>query len=163
MNVPEIQRHFRHAKQIKCLRTNLIISVEHNQGYEQESANAPITSIGGSVVFWKDGQFAEIIKKCDKPCEDCKKNKIIQNKSAMPTFKTKIKTIDAHKYDGKLTPAKRFLGIKNADFDAENRDLILPNSKDVVSVGEYIVKDENGNFSKMTEKQLFENYELVKE
>lgn len=71
----DIQKHFCRAKQVRCLKTGLAINIEHNPGFEFKD-NA-YTSIGGAVVFWKEGQYAEILNKHKKPCEECKKKKTL--------------------------------------------------------------------------------------
>jgi len=78
-----IANYFLKAKSIKCLRSGLTIDVSHNRTYSYDKASNSYTTVGGAVVFWKDGEYAEIIsnvKKCNCDSCDCDKTKIIKRK-----------------------------------------------------------------------------------
>lgn len=77
MNKPKlttVANHFLNAKEVKCLKTGLVIDVTSNSSYEFNKLNKSYTSVGGAVTFWKDGEYAEIISCISKKCKNCKCN-----------------------------------------------------------------------------------------
>ena len=77
-------------------------------------------------------------------------------------FKRKPIIVDAIQYTGEIAPAKKFLGLRNAQYDTETKDMIYKNErgrKDVISKGDWIVRGANGivtytnkDFTEMFEK-----------
>lgn len=87
----------------------------------------------------------------------------------MAKYREKTKQFDAMQYTGKLAPAKKFLGIADAQYDTDSRQLIIPTTEEqagqniqyVAEVNDWILKDENGSIS-VCKPEQFEAYELVK-
>lgn len=67
----DIQKHFCRAKQVRCLKSGLVVNIEYNLGFELKY-NA-YTTIGVGVVVWKSGEYAKILNKSKEPCKDCNK------------------------------------------------------------------------------------------
>lgn len=88
----------------------------------------------------------------------------------MPKVREKTKIYEAHQYTGKLAPAKKFLGIDDAQYDTDTRELIIPSIEEqsgsnvqfVAEVGDYILKDEEGNFSVVRAEYFDTVFEAVK-
>lgn len=80
----EVKKHFRSVKEVRCLSNNIIIDVSGISNFDYDKSKKEWTSVGGSIVFWKDSQYATIYaskktKKCQ--CENCnckEKNKLVK-------------------------------------------------------------------------------------
>lgn len=77
-----VQKRFRLAKSIICLKTKLKIDVTGIKTFEYSAENKVWTSVGGAVCFWRNGDFAQIVESKDKRCKckncDCNKAKNIK-------------------------------------------------------------------------------------
>ncbi len=74
----EVLKHFKLAEEVYCLVNKINVNISGISDFEfDESANA-FTSIGGAVVFWKDGTYATITKA--RKCNNCKKCNCGNNK-----------------------------------------------------------------------------------
>lgn len=76
------------------------------------------------------------------------------------TFQRKpveLNVVPAIQHNGDLSPVKKFTGIKDANYDTESRDFILENNQ-VVHIGDWIIKNPNGEFIKKTNEELFDQY-----
>ena len=64
----------------------------------------------------------------------------------MSMFKRVTPTVDAIQYTGDLKEAKKFLGIRNAEYDAETRKVFFARNGFVanISVSDWIVKEPTG-------------------
>lgn len=72
-NLEEIKAHFAKAKEIKCLGTGQVVNVSQVKSYAFDAEANSWSSIGGAVIFWQAGQYADITKtKCVAGCKDCK-------------------------------------------------------------------------------------------
>ena len=70
-----IANYFKDVKSIRCLKNNILVDVTKTMNYKYNIEDNSYTSVSGSVTFWKDGVYAEIvsmIKKCK--CKSCKCN-----------------------------------------------------------------------------------------
>jgi len=69
-----LKSHFERAKEIRCLNSGLVIGVNEVTEFEYHEDTNSWTSMGSTVAFWKDGQFADITrKKCDpSKCKGCR-------------------------------------------------------------------------------------------
>ncbi|TXK52406.1 hypothetical protein FVR03_01430 [Pontibacter qinzhouensis] len=84
-------------------------------------------------------------------------------------FRKKPVIIEAIQYTGELAPAKKFMGIRDADYDTQTRELIIPTLEDgsknqvkhVASVGDWIVKGTTGEFYPVKPEIFAEIYEPV--
>lgn len=71
-----IANYFKDVKSIRCMKNNILVDVTKTMNYRYNKEDNSYTSISGSVMFWKDGVYAEIgsmIKKCNK-CKKCNCN-----------------------------------------------------------------------------------------
>ena len=71
-----VQKRFRFAKTIICLKTKLRIDVSRIKTFQYDKENKIWSSVGGAVHFWRNGAYAEIVetKKKTCKCENCKCN-----------------------------------------------------------------------------------------
>lgn len=80
MNTPtqeEVKKHFCQAKTIKCLFRKINVDISACRGFVFSELDNQYTTIGGSILVWKDGVYAEIIDKKKEPCKcnDCNEKK----------------------------------------------------------------------------------------
>ena len=69
----EVKEYFSKAKEIRCLRLDIILNIEYCNNFNYDDKTNSYTTLGGVVVVWKEGNFAEITKKrCEKKCPTCK-------------------------------------------------------------------------------------------
>ena len=66
-----IKKYFCKAKTVKCVINGIVIDVSNNKEYEYNKFDNSYTSVGGAVVFWNDGVYAEIVSE-NTEC-NCKK------------------------------------------------------------------------------------------
>ena len=66
----QIKAHFKKATSIKCLKFKSAIDVTYVKEYIYDEKSNSYQSKGNQVTFWKDGVYAEILKKNCK-CADC--------------------------------------------------------------------------------------------
>jgi len=79
-----VQKRFRFAKSIICLKTNLRIDVSGVKKFEYNVFNRSWNSVGGAVCFWLNGVYATIVDSRKKDCKckncDCGKTKTVKRK-----------------------------------------------------------------------------------
>lgn len=68
----KVKKHFKLTKEVRCLKNNIIIDVNGISEFQFNEQDNSYSSIGGAVVFWKDGVFATIVtaRKCNN-CTNC--------------------------------------------------------------------------------------------
>lgn len=89
--------------------------------------------------------------------------------SQVKNYRKKPVEIQAIEYTGELGPVKEFLGIDDAQYDRETRELIIPTLEDgskdqvkhVASVGDFIIKGLHGEFYPCKPEIFHKSYELI--
>lgn len=69
--IAQVRARMKHAKEIKCLRTGIIIDISAVKDYDKDKANQRYSTPGGKIVVYQNGQYAEIITKKDCKCKSC--------------------------------------------------------------------------------------------
>ena len=91
--------------------------------------------------------------------------------SEVKNYRKKPVVIQALEYTGDLKSAKKFLGIKDASYDNDSRELVIPTLEDgstnqakhVASIGDYIIKGIQGEFYPCKPDIFVATYEEVSE
>ncbi len=77
-----VQKRFRFAKSITCLKTKLKIDVSGIRTFQYDKETRTWSSVGGNVHFWRNGVYAEIVETKKKGCKcencNCDKQKIVK-------------------------------------------------------------------------------------
>ena len=58
----KIEKHFAKAKAIHCLKLNKEVNVTNVPRLQYNPGEETVTSPSGIICFWKQGEFAKIIK-----------------------------------------------------------------------------------------------------
>ena len=67
----EEKNHFSTAKEVRCLKLDIVVNINHVSSFDYQEKSNSYTSHGGVIVVWKDGIFATITKKKCLNCKNC--------------------------------------------------------------------------------------------
>lgn len=84
----------------------------------------------------------------------------------MEKFRVKPIVVEAIQYTGDLKPIKKFLGIKDAQYDTETRQFIyndLNKDSRVIDIGDWVTKDVDGMISIWSNEAFLYGFEKIEE
>lgn len=81
-SLKKVKEHFSQAREVFCLKSKIPVNIASVKSFIFNEADRSFTTIGGAVMVWKDGLYAEITKKKCNPadCKECAKCKENQKK-----------------------------------------------------------------------------------